>query len=30
MFGELGLLRNQGRAATILCKGDTEFATLEK
>jgi CRP-like cAMP-binding protein len=29
MFGELGLLLKKPRAATIICKEDTEFAILE-
>ena len=29
-FGELGLLNNKGRAASILCKEDTHFAVLSK
>ena len=30
MFGELGLLMKKPRAATIICKEDCEFATMEK
>lgn len=29
-FGELALLENRPRAATILCKEDCDFAILEK
>ena len=28
MFGDLGLLLRKPRAATIICREDTEFATL--
>jgi CRP-like cAMP-binding protein len=28
MFGDLGLLLRKPRAATIVCREDTEFATL--
>ena len=29
-FGELGLIRNKPRAATIKCIEDSHFATLDK
>ena len=29
-FGELGLLKNAGRAATITCAKQTVFATLNR
>lgn len=29
-FGELALMNNKPRAATIVCKEDCEFAVLEK
>ena len=30
LFGELGLLKNKTRQRTIICKEDTEFATITK
>ena len=29
-FGELALLHGMKRAATIICKGDAEFLTVDK
>ena len=29
-FGELALLKNEGRAATIICSKKTRFATLKR
>ena len=29
-FGELALLHDIKRAATIICKGDAEFLTVDK
>lgn len=29
-FGELALIQHKPRAATIICKEDTHFATLDR